>query len=53
MHVGWLRDINRDVMSDYLAKWKAPRVEGGFTKMIGLRPTGQSRTLALLFSRRG
>ena len=42
VHVGWLRDINREVMSDYLAKYKAPRVEGGFTKMIGLRPTGQS-----------
>ncbi|KPV77574.1 uncharacterized protein RHOBADRAFT_24085 [Rhodotorula graminis WP1] len=40
VHVGWLRDINREVMSDYLAKYKAPRVEGGFTKMIGLRPTG-------------
>ncbi|BGP47317.1 DNA cross-link repair protein PSO2/SNM1 [Rhodotorula kratochvilovae] len=40
VHVGGLRDITREAMSDYIAKWKAPRVEGGFTKMIGLRPTG-------------
>ncbi|GJN89662.1 hypothetical protein Rhopal_002649-T1 [Rhodotorula paludigena] len=40
VHVGGLRDITREAMSDYLAMWKAPRVEGGFTKMIGLRPTG-------------
>ncbi|GAA5821896.1 hypothetical protein JCM3770_002650 [Rhodotorula araucariae] len=40
VHVGGLRDITREAMSDYMAKWKAPRVQGGFTKMIGLRPTG-------------
>ncbi|GAA5861225.1 hypothetical protein JCM3774_002233 [Rhodotorula dairenensis] len=40
VHIGGLRDITRDVMQDYLGKFKAPRVEYGFTKMIGLRPTG-------------
>ncbi|KWU47380.1 DRMBL-domain-containing protein [Rhodotorula sp. JG-1b] len=40
VHIGGLRDITREVMQDYLGKYKAPRIENGFTKMIGLRPTG-------------
>ncbi|GAA5927294.1 DNA cross-link repair protein [Sporobolomyces koalae] len=40
VHVGWLQSIQRDAMLEYLAKYKAPRCPGGFTKMIGLRPTG-------------
>lgn len=40
VHIGGLRDITREAMQEYLAKFKAPRIEGGFTKMIGLRPTG-------------
>ncbi|GAA5985593.1 hypothetical protein JCM5350_007148 [Sporobolomyces pararoseus] len=40
VHVGWLSSIARDEMLEYLAKYKAPRCEGGFNKMIGLRPTG-------------
>ncbi|GAA5892363.1 DNA cross-link repair protein PSO2 [Sporobolomyces salmoneus] len=40
VHVGWLSSIAREAMLDYLAKYKAPRCEGGFNKMIGLRPTG-------------
>lgn len=41
VHIGGLRDITREVMQDYLGKYKAPRIENGFTKMIGLRPTGE------------
>jgi len=41
VHVGWLSSIAREAMLDYLAKYKAPRCEGGFNKMIGLRPTGE------------
>ncbi|GEM08342.1 DNA repair protein Pso2/Snm1 [Rhodotorula toruloides] len=40
VHIGGLRDITREAMQEYLAKFKVPRIEGGFTKMIGLRPTG-------------
>jgi len=40
VHVGWLQSIQREAMLEYLARYKAPRCEGGFTKMIGLRPTG-------------
>ncbi|BGP15133.1 hypothetical protein JCM10213_005406 [Rhodosporidiobolus nylandii] len=40
VHVGGLRDITRDAMQEYLGKLHAKRVEGGFTSMIGLRPTG-------------
>ncbi|GAA5863083.1 hypothetical protein JCM1840_002465 [Sporobolomyces johnsonii] len=40
VHVGYLSDISRESLQDYLGKYKAPRVEGGFTKLIGLRPTG-------------
>lgn len=42
VHVGGLRDITRESMQDYLGKFKAPRVENGFTSMIGLRPTGET-----------
>lgn len=45
VHVGGLRDITRESMQDYLGKYKAPRVENGFTSMIGLRPTGEAAFL--------
>ncbi|GAA5970669.1 hypothetical protein JCM11641_007395 [Rhodosporidiobolus odoratus] len=40
VHVGWLSDISREALQEYLGKYSAKRVEGGFTKVIGLRPTG-------------
>ncbi|GAA5960011.1 hypothetical protein JCM21900_004022 [Sporobolomyces salmonicolor] len=40
VHVGYLSDISRESLQDYLGRYKAPRVAGGFTKLIGLRPTG-------------
>ncbi|GAA5931232.1 hypothetical protein JCM1841_000868 [Sporobolomyces salmonicolor] len=40
VHVGYLSDISRESLQDYLGQYKAPRVAGGFTKLIGLRPTG-------------
>lgn len=46
VHIGGLRDITREVMQDYLGKYKAPRIENGFTKMIGLRPTGTHPAVA-------
>lgn len=46
VHIGGLRDITREVMQDYLGKYKAPRIDNGFTKMIGLRPTGEPSAVA-------
>jgi DNA cross-link repair 1A protein len=43
VHVCWLQNINRDAMSDYLAQFSSKKLEGGFTKVIGLRPTGESK----------
>ena len=40
VHVCWLQDIKHDALADYLGKYSAGRMEGGFTKLIGLRPTG-------------
>ncbi|GAA5908594.1 hypothetical protein JCM6882_003687 [Rhodosporidiobolus microsporus] len=40
VHLGGLRDIAREQLQEYLGKYNAKRVQGGFTKVIGLRPTG-------------
>lgn len=41
VHVCWLQEIKHDALADYLGKYSAGRMEGGFTKCIGLRPTGE------------
>lgn len=41
VHVCWLQDIKHDALADYLGKYSAGRMDGGFTKLIGLRPTGE------------
>ncbi|SCV70881.1 BQ2448_3643 [Microbotryum intermedium] len=40
VHMCWLNSVNRDAMSDYHAQYSAKRMEGGYTQVIGLRPTG-------------
>lgn len=41
VHVCWLQEIKHDALADYLGQYSAGRMEGGFTKCIGLRPTGE------------
>ncbi|SCZ98755.1 BZ3500_MvSof-1268-A1-R1_Chr7-1g09262 [Microbotryum saponariae] len=40
VHMCWLNSVNRDAMSDYHAQYSAKRMEGGYTQVIELRPTG-------------
>ncbi|KAM0788875.1 hypothetical protein ACM66B_002959 [Microbotryomycetes sp. NB124-2] len=40
VHMVWLQEIKGDSLADYLGKYHAKHVEGGFTRLIGLRPTG-------------
>lgn len=40
VHMCWLQEIKHDALADYLGKYHAKHVAGGFTKLIGLRPTG-------------
>ncbi|GAA5841480.1 hypothetical protein JCM11251_007155 [Rhodosporidiobolus azoricus] len=40
VHLGGLRDIAREQLQEYLGRYNAKRVDRGFTKVIGLRPTG-------------
>ncbi|KAI5479822.1 hypothetical protein MNV49_002634 [Pseudohyphozyma bogoriensis] len=40
VHVVFLNKIKRDDLMDYLDLYSAKKVNGGFTDLIGLRPTG-------------
>lgn len=40
VHMCWLGEIKSDALADYLGRFHVKHVEGGFTKLIGLRPTG-------------
>ncbi|KAK4055603.1 DNA cross-link repair protein PSO2/SNM1 [Microbotryomycetes sp. JL201] len=40
VHMVWLQEIKGDSLADYLGKYHAKHVDGGFTRLIGLRPTG-------------
>ncbi|KAK4057979.1 DNA cross-link repair protein PSO2/SNM1 [Microbotryomycetes sp. JL221] len=40
VHMVWLQEIKSDSLSDYLGQYHAKHVKGGFTRLIGLRPTG-------------
>ena len=43
VHMVFLQEIKGDSLADYLGKYHAKHVEGGFTRLIGLRPTGAFR----------